>query len=124
MQTEDGGFEPILPAADLEAIHGRILARELAVNDSGAAEQQPSSPQPRGAGPPLNVVRLAAALGLTPLLLPFRRGPVACCAAMKESWLRALSLPMPHSHAMHTVAAFSQPSEGHLRRSRLTSGSN
>jgi len=75
-QTEDGGFEPILPAADLEAIHARILAKELALKeDNGAAEQQstPSQQQLRGGGggPPLNI-RLAAALGLTPLLLPFR----------------------------------------------------
>ena len=74
VQSEDGGFEPILPAADLEAIHGRILAKELALKeDNGAAEQQstPSQQQRGGGGPPLNI-RLAAALGLTPLLLPFR----------------------------------------------------
>ncbi len=73
-QTEDGGFEAILPAADLEAIHARILAKELALkDDNGAVAEQQSTPsqQQRGGGPPLNI-RLAAALGLTPLLLPFR----------------------------------------------------
>ena len=72
VQTEDGGFEPILPAADLEAIHARILAEELALKeDNGAAEQSTQQQQRGGGGPPLNI-RLAAALGLTPLLLPFR----------------------------------------------------
>ncbi len=99
---EDGGFEAILPADDLEALYARILAevgkfgnvpvvslivythptcalhssnaqalcdcmQELVVKDS--AEGPAAAGEPGQA--PLNV-RLAAAMGLPQLMLPFR----------------------------------------------------
>ena len=72
-QCEDGSFEPILPRDDLEAIHSRILASELVVKGSAGGAKGFASQQGQfdANQPPLNV-RLAAALGLTPLLLPFR----------------------------------------------------
>ena len=65
MQTDDGGFEPILPREDLEAIHARILALELVVKGNaggavGAVTQQEENAASRTS---LNL-RLAAALGL------------------------------------------------------------
>mgnify|MGYP005998337583 CR=1 FL=1 len=72
-QGEDGEFAPILPPEDLEALFDRIVAEELTVGDSGPIGT-PGSAQ-RGhtqhGRAPLNA-RLAAALGLTQLLLPFR----------------------------------------------------
>lgn len=69
----EGTFEAILPREDLEAVHSRILASELVVKESGGGGLSSSAQQGRYDAnvPPLNV-RLAAALGLSPLLLPFR----------------------------------------------------
>lgn len=74
MQCEDGSFAAILPREDLEAIHSRILASELVVKGTADGASDVTTQQGRfdASRPPLNV-RLAAALGLTPLLLPFRR---------------------------------------------------
>lgn len=72
MQVE-GTFEAILPREDLEAVHSRILASELVVKESAGGGISSSAQQGGydASLPPLNV-RLAAALGLSPLLLPFR----------------------------------------------------
>ena len=75
-QTDDGKFEAILPRDDLEAIHSRILSSELVVRGSAGGGSGGSTQLERYDSnlPPLNV-RLAAALGLSPLLLPFRCEP-------------------------------------------------
>ena len=82
LQGEGGEFVPILPAEELEALYDRIVAEELTVADgSGGVVNADGTPvsgrvaatlqQGRA---PLNA-RLAAALGLTQLLLPFRLAP-------------------------------------------------
>jgi len=82
-QGEDGEFEPILHTEELEALYDRILAEELVVKNSGGISgRTPGSASRRGqhgggsggGRAPLNA-RLAAALGLTQLLLPFRCVP-------------------------------------------------
>lgn len=63
LQGEEGGFEAILPAAELEAMYDRICKQELEVRGGlGAGGGTPRTPPGRRA--PLNT-RLAAALGLT-----------------------------------------------------------
>ncbi|BDA49435.1 probable Brefeldin A-inhibited guanine nucleotide-exchange protein [Coccomyxa sp. Obi] len=76
VQNEEGAYEAILPPAELETIYGRILANELVV----AAEDPPASGgAAAGGGRPrrqsrLQGKRLAAAMGMTQLTLPFRSG--------------------------------------------------
>jgi hypothetical protein len=82
LQGEGGEFAPILPAEELEALYDRIVADELVVVDGGGsvmnADGTPVSGRaaatPQQGRAPLNA-RLAAALGLTQLLLPFRLAP-------------------------------------------------
>jgi hypothetical protein len=79
LQGEGGEFAPILPSEELEALYDRIVAEELVVADGGGggvnADGTPVSGRAAAAlqqgRAPLNA-RLAAALGLTQLLLPFR----------------------------------------------------
>lgn len=74
---------PILPAEELEALYDRIVAEELTVADGGGGVNADGTPVSgrtaatlqRGRAP-LNA-RLAAALGLTQLLLPFRLSPLS-----------------------------------------------
>ncbi len=74
LQNEEGAYEAILPPAELETIYGRILANELVV----AAEDPPASGGAANSGgrprrqSRLQGKRLAAAMGMTQLTLPFR----------------------------------------------------
>ena len=77
-QNDEGAYEPILPPAELEVIYRRILANELVVEDSpGLAGGSAGGGAPPGSGRPrrpsrLQGKRLAAAMGMTQLTLPFR----------------------------------------------------
>lgn len=84
----EGSFEAILPREDLEAVHSRILASELVVKESAGGGLSSSTQGGRydTSMPPLNV-RLAAALGLSPLLLPFR------CEALRPSCSANVAAP-------------------------------
>jgi hypothetical protein len=72
-QTEEG-MEPVLPAAEVEAIYDRITAQEIVVRGDGPSSNGAASAN--GAAPAAHRAaarnRLAAALGLTQLALPFR----------------------------------------------------
>src|SRR5689334_11864730 len=96
LQTEDGGFEAILPPEDLAAIHGRIMASELAVKDQVASIPTASHTAANAGRPPLNV-RLAAAMGITSLLLPFRsplQHKLQCAGAYETCYEGELVLPL------------------------------
>lgn len=92
VQTEEGTFEPILPAAELEGIYQRILAAELAVHEdrlgraaAAAAAAGGSAPRPRRTSR-LQGKRLAAAMGMTQLTLPFRHVEGTNCPHNKCNW--------------------------------------
>ena len=61
-----GGFEAILPREDLEAMYTRITETEIVLPAAAS-----STGAKRGV-PAIQGMRLAAAVGLTQLLLPFR----------------------------------------------------
>ena len=91
LQNAEGAFEAILPPAELEAMYGRILASELVTTEGefpphGGAPPDQAAPEQGGQqkgrtqqrrASRLQGRRLAAAMGLTQLALPFRRGPHA-----------------------------------------------
>lgn len=79
LQNEEGAYEAILPPGELEAIYWRILANELVVTDEDAGTSGVSTAggaTPAGGRPRRPSVmqgkRLAAAMGMTQLTLPFR----------------------------------------------------
>ncbi|KAK9904753.1 hypothetical protein WJX75_001787 [Coccomyxa subellipsoidea] len=80
VQNDEGAYEAILPPAELEVIYRRILANELVVEESpGLAGGSAGGGTPPGGGRPrrpsrLQGKRLAAAMGMTQLTLPFRSG--------------------------------------------------
>ncbi len=78
LQNDEGAYEAILPPAELEDIYRRILANELVMEESpGLAGGSAGGAGPPGGGRPrrqsrLQGKRLAAAMGMTQLTLPFR----------------------------------------------------
>lgn len=67
MQAEDNTFQPILPEADIAQMYHRILDTEIAVITGGKPQTQQA-----GAGSSGQTFKLAAAMGLSQLMLPFR----------------------------------------------------
>ncbi len=71
LQAEDNSFQPILPEAEIAQIYQRILDTEIEV--AGGTEAQGSGTDSK-AGSSAQNLKLAAAMGLTQLMLPFRQG--------------------------------------------------
>lgn len=69
MQAEDNTFQPILPQEDIAQMYQRILDTEIAVAGS---DQALSNGNASKAGSSAQNLKLAAAMGLTQLMLPFR----------------------------------------------------
>ena len=68
-QAEDNSFQPILPEEEIAQIYQRILDTEIEV--AGGAQPQTSGSDSKSGGSAQNL-KLAAAMGLTQLMLPFR----------------------------------------------------
>ncbi|KAK9804748.1 hypothetical protein WJX72_003264 [[Myrmecia] bisecta] len=71
VQAEDGAFEAILSEAELEEMYARIVTQEILVPESPVTKTRRAVERTKSQS-----VRLAAALGLTQLMMPFRAGPV------------------------------------------------
>lgn len=71
-QAEDNSFQPILPEEDIAQIYQRILDTEIEV--AGGTQAQGSGGQDSKASSSAQNLKLAAAMGLTQLMLPFRTG--------------------------------------------------
>ena len=75
-QQMEEGMEPVLPAAEVEAIYDRITAQEILVRGDGPSSNGAVAASANSAAPAAQRAaarnRLAAALGLTQLALPFR----------------------------------------------------
>ncbi|KAL3134912.1 hypothetical protein ABBQ32_007876 [Trebouxia sp. C0010 RCD-2024] len=72
-QAEDSSFQPILPQEDTAQMYQRILDMEIAV-PGGHQAQSNSNGGASKAGSSAQNLKLAAAMGLTQLMLPFRTG--------------------------------------------------
>ncbi len=70
MQAEDSSFQPILPEDEIAHIYQRILDTEIEV--AGGTQAQGSEGADSKAGSSAQNLKLAAAMGLTQLMLPFR----------------------------------------------------
>lgn len=94
VQNEEGVFEAILPAPELEAMYARILASELVVSAAGEGDGPPNQAAPafgvEQLGRPqrrasrLQGKRLAAAMGITQLALPFRCTAPPCVVLLVQ----------------------------------------
>lgn len=71
LQAEDSSFQPILPQEDTAQMYQRILDMEIAV-PGGHQAQSNSNGGASKAGSSAQNLKLAAAMGLTQLMLPFR----------------------------------------------------
>lgn len=71
-QAEDSSFQPILPEDKIAQIYQRILDTEIEV--AGGTQAQESGGADSKAGSSAQNLKLAAAMGLTQLMLPFRTG--------------------------------------------------
>lgn len=71
LQAEDSSFQPILPQEDIAQMYQRILDTEIAVA-GGDQAQSNSNGTASKAGSSAQNLKLAAAMGLTQLMLPFR----------------------------------------------------
>ena len=69
-QAEDNSFQPILPEEDIAQIYQRILDTEIEVA-GGIQAQGGGGPDSKASSSAQNL-KLAAAMGLTQLMLPFR----------------------------------------------------
>ena len=72
MQAEDSSFQPILPEDEIAQIYHRILDTEIQVAGGGQAEASSGSGGGSKPGSSAQNLKLAAAMGLTQLMLPFR----------------------------------------------------
>ena len=70
VQAEDNSFQPILPEEDIAQIYQRILDTEIEV--AGGSQAQGSGGPDSKASSSAQNLKLAAAMGLTQLMLPFR----------------------------------------------------
>ncbi len=70
MQAEDSSFQPILPEDETAQIYQRILDTEIEV--AGGTQAQGGEGADSKAGSSAQNLKLAAAMGLTQLMLPFR----------------------------------------------------
>ena len=68
-QAEDSSFQPILSEEDISQIYQRILDTEIEV--AGQSQSQGSGSVGK-AGSSAQNLKLAAAMGLTQIMLPFR----------------------------------------------------
>ncbi|DBA73285.1 hypothetical protein WJX77_003623 [Trebouxia sp. C0004] len=71
-QAEDSSFQPILPEDEIAQIYQRILETEIEV--AGGTQAQADGGADSKAGSSAQNLKLAAAMGLTQLMLPFRTG--------------------------------------------------
>ncbi|KAL0043362.1 hypothetical protein WJX79_002614 [Trebouxia sp. C0005] len=71
-QAEDSSFQPILPEDEIAQIYQRILDTEIEV--AGGTQAQGVEGADSKAGSSAQNLKLAAAMGLTQLMLPFRTG--------------------------------------------------
>ena len=84
--SETGAYHPCLAPEALEAMYGRITEHEIVLPSKGARGTLRGTGESQG-------MRLAAAVGLTQLLLPFRFCPhesvsaVLACASLARSLL-------------------------------------
>lgn len=78
LQAEDNTFQPILPQEDISQMYQRILDTEIAV---AGGDQAPSNGNASRTGSSAQNLKLAAAMGLTQLMLPFRCEHVCWLAA-------------------------------------------
>lgn len=69
LQAEDNSFQPILPEEDIAQIYRRILDTEIEVAGGNQAQSSSNAGKP---GSSAQNLKLAAAMGLTQLMLPFR----------------------------------------------------
>lgn len=94
LQAEDGTFQPILPQEDIAQMYQRILDTEIAV---AGGDQAVSNGTASKAGSSAQNLKLAAAMGLTQLMLPFRFAafPLAFCVVAPALSLPPLPLPPP-----------------------------
>ena len=69
-QAEDSSFQPILPEDEIAQIYQRILDTEIEV--AGGTQAQGVGGADSKAGSSAQNLKLAAAMGLTQLMLPFR----------------------------------------------------
>lgn len=93
MQAEDNTFQPILPQEDIAHMYQRILDTEIAVaGDTQAANSDTAASK---ANSSTQNLKLAAAMGLTQLMLPFRSA--TSLLAYDRAWLARGGLYQPLS---------------------------
>ena len=88
VQAEDNSFQPILPESDIAQMYHRILDTEIAVITGDQPQVKHASANSSGQN-----LRLAASMGLSQLMMPFRyaaRTGLVCCHVQTESLTSSL----------------------------------
>ena len=93
MQAEDNTFQPILPQEDIAQMYQRILDTEIAVAGGTQAASSGGTAASKANSSTQNL-KLAAAMGLTQLMLPFRSGNISASLLLSLVCNRVFCQPL------------------------------